>query len=331
MRENVKNRCDVVAENRDAISKEFFLENNMVEIIAGTMYAERGRTADPNHIKECRKILRKKQGAFSDLRNLNELILSAKMALQSNPEKYLDDVIEVYSKLRQGKFFGTTYKALAAITICDMDRASDADAVVEKTNRLLKGMKENHRFLTSDEDTGFAVLLAMTDKSVDDMLEELEEIFQQLKAAIKFHDNDVYSLAQVLVIQEGDAATKVEKTLRLYEAFQQAGVKYGKGYELASLGNLISLDMDVEELVKEIAEAAEYLKTKKGFKTLSLSSTTRLMFASMITSNVLSSENTASTQAVVSNAVAMIITEEIAIMIMLCAVTAATTASATSQ
>ena len=106
------------------------------------------------------------------------------MALNGNPEKYLEDVKAVYEKFQKGKFFDSAYRVLAAMTICDAGKQADADAIIEKTDALLKSMNREHPFLTSDEDTGLVVLLALTDKSQEDVLAELEESYKQLKKGL---------------------------------------------------------------------------------------------------------------------------------------------------
>ena len=77
----------------------------------------------------------------------------------------------------------------------------------------------------------------------------------------------------------------------------------------------------------EICEAAEYLKKNKGFSNWNMDSKSRLMFATLIASEVYSNDRNSSdgvvNKAVVLNStLAMAIAEEIAILvIMLCVMT----------
>ncbi|MCR5665970.1 MAG: DUF4003 domain-containing protein [Eubacterium sp.] len=123
-------------------------------------------------------------------------------------------------------------------------------------------MKEDHPFLTSDSDFCFATVLSLTDKSVDQIVEELETTFQNLKPNFKYHDNAIHSLSQVLTSYAGDPDDKAERSLTLYEALRVAGIKYGKETELASLGTLLRVKMAPDVLAKEIAETSDYLKSK---------------------------------------------------------------------
>ncbi len=328
MREAITRKCDLLIENWKLIHKGFWLENGSIAAIAAATFAEKDRSVDVEMLKECHKILKKKEGIFSEFRGSSELIVTAKMALSADPEGYLEDVTGVYKKFQKGKFWGSNYRALAAMTICDVGKASEADAIIEKTNEILKGMNKVHPFLTSDEDTSFAVLLAISGKKTEDILEELEETYQSLKKKFSLHDNAVYSLSQVLTSYEGAAQDKADKAIDIFDAFAAAGAKYGKGYELASLGTLIGINASPDDIAAEVAETADYLKGNKGFGSFDMGKATRLMFGTMMVAGDNSDENYKVGASVISGAVARLVAEQTA---MLVAIMAASTSSATTS
>ncbi len=324
MKEAVQKRCELLVQNKNLIQKGFMLENSLLQTVAGVAFAERDKEVDVEYLKECRKILRDKQGILSYFRGNNELIVSVKMALSSDPEKYIAELIEVYDKFQKGKFLGSSYRALAAMSICDAGKFSEADAIIEKTNALLEGMRKVHPFITSDEDTGLAVMLAMTDKSVDAILTELEESYQYIKKSFSFRENAAYSLTQVLTIYDGNYEEKRDKILDIYNGLKAAGVKYGKDHELATLGTLINVDMNTEDLVAEIVDAAKYFDGQKGFGVLSMSKQTKLMLGAMIVSGVYTKETQTADASVTSGAIATVIAEQAAIFVAIMACSAAT-------
>ncbi|MCR4904410.1 MAG: DUF4003 domain-containing protein [Butyrivibrio sp.] len=324
----VQQKCDLVIKNREQVGKAFLLEGSIIKVLAGIAYAEKDMTADVDKIKECQKLLKKKQGFFSEMRGNNEIIVSTKMSLSDDPEKFIEDLITVYGKLQKGKIFGSAHRVLAALTICEADKVSEADEIIEKANEILKGMNKKHRFLTSDEDTAFAVLLAMCHKSVDEILTELENSFQILKKNFTLNDNAVYSLSQILTIYDGASEEKCEKVMNIYDCFEKAGHKYGKGYELASLGSFLELSMNKDELVSEIIETADYLKENKGFGALDMNNKMRLMIAGMIVSNVMSKDDNIAQTSVIGGALSMIIAQEAA---MVAAIIATSTVASVSN
>ncbi len=330
MREVIEKRTELLAENQATLCKAFKLEHSLTNAVVAAAFAEQDRTADPELIKESRKLLKSKQGVFSDFRSYNELIVSTRMALSENPEKYLEEVMEVYDMFQKGKFFGSSYRVLAAMSIVDQGKFSEADAIVEKTKTLLKEMNKVHPFITSDEDTCFVVLLAMTDKSVEDILTELEESYKVCKKNFAFHDNAAYSLAQVLTAYDGDFQSKADKAFDFFNAFKEAGTKYGKEYELASLGALIDIDADKNDIVNEIIEVAEYLKGKKGFGMLDMGKEGRLMFGTMLVSGAYLSGDKANASSIggdIGRIVALQTAIFITMMILISTTTAASAAS----
>lgn len=326
MKERIQRRTELLIKNREILNKEFLLENRLLTMVAGAAFAGKDKTADPELVKESRDILRKKKGAFSEVRGNNELVISTKMALSGNPEQYLDDLLMVYEKLQGGKLFGSSYRVIAAATICDSRRANDAERIVEKTEAIIKGMKASHPFLTSDEDTGFVVLLAMTDKSVEQILTELEESYQFLKRDFLFHDNAVYSLAQVLTTKDGDGKEKCKKAIDLFEAFKDAGFQYGKDEELPSLGVLVDPEKETGEIVAEVIEVAQSLKGP-GFGMFDMSKQTKLMLGAMIVSGAYGDDSSTADASIASGTLSMVITQQIVLLAIVIASTASVTSS----
>lgn len=331
MQTEVMEKCDRLVENRNIIYKGFMLEDSLMQILAALSFVDRGETADVKAIKRCRKILRKKHSAFSYLRGNNELFISTKMALSEDPEKYLDDVTEIYEKLQKGKFLGSTYRVLSAVIICDSGKADDSDKVIEKTEALLDGMKAAHPFLTNDEDTCLAVLLAMTEKSTEDILSELESTYLEIKNDFMLYNNSAYSLCQVLTTLDGAYKKKCEKTIALFDAFKEAGTKYGKEYELASLALLIDIPMDAKDIVAEVIGTAEYLRTKKGFTFWYMTKQTRLMFAAMLVSESYLDNSATADASVISSTVARVIAQQAAMFVIIATSSAASIASSSSN
>jgi hypothetical protein len=326
----VKKRSDYLIENRQLIHKDFSGENSLFVTIAAASYADKDKTVDVETLKDCRKLLEDRNGFFSGLRGNSGLILATRMALSGNPEKYLEDVRAVYEKFQKGKFFDSAYRVLAAMTICDAGRQTDADAIIEKTDALLKSMNSEHPFLTSDEDTGLVVLLALSDRRTEDILTELEESYKQLKKGITFHDNVVYSLAQVLTSYEGKTGEKSAKALDILNEFTNQGSKYGKDYELASIGVLHNLDISKETLVSEIIEVADYLKGNEGFDESSMSQAIRLMFATTLVSGAYSAEDQSGKATSATGTTARVVAEQTAMFVAIMASLATLNSSSTN-
>lgn len=323
MKELLRTGCELLADNKDLIRKSFAWDMDLMSVAGSVIFTGAGKVVDTERMKECQRILKKHEGIFSEFRNNMSIPVLCKMALAEDPEKYLLELMEINGKLSKGKVLGSEYIALTALAIKEEHMAGSVDGIVEKTKQLLKKMTKVHPFLTSEEDMAFAALLAMTDKSVDEIVEEAEECFEYMKKKFPFHNNAVQSLSHVLTLCEGEPAEKCEKACAIYQALLERGVKYGMDYELASLGALVNIDMTPAELASEIAEASEYLKTRKGFGNWGMGSKARAMFAALMAVQAFAPNSVAMDASVLNTSLAIVIAEEICFMIIMTSVVCA--------
>ena len=98
MKDSLREKCELLADNYTVIEKNFKWEFNMMYLVAAINYTSMGMKADTEKMKECREILKKKHGVFSELRSTVELAVISKMALEQNPAAYLDELTGVFEK-----------------------------------------------------------------------------------------------------------------------------------------------------------------------------------------------------------------------------------------
>ena len=327
MKELLRAGCELLADNKDVLHKNFMWDYEMMSVAGSVIYTGEGKTVDVDRIKESLKILKKQEGVFSTFRDNMEIPIVCKMALSGDPEGYLAQLREVYGKLKKGKIFTSSFLALAAMCVCDEGKLDEIDEIVEKTKQIMKRMNAIHPVLTSDEDMAFAALLAMTDKSVDQIIEETEYCYGVMKKKFAFHGNAVQSLSHVLALCQGTVQENCDKVIAIYDALKARGLSYGKDYELASLGALTEIEMTPEELADEIADASDFLKNRKGFGDWSMGKKSRLMFAALITAQAYAPSSRAMDSAVMGGSLAIVIAEQIAIMVTMMLIISTTTNS----
>ena len=330
MNSEFTNKLELLASNKKAIDKGFYFEMGISQVVAALLFASAGQAADIEKMKEARNILKKKAGVFSAFRDATELVVLARMALTPDMEKYIDDLIEVFNVIKKGKVFEDSYMVLTAMIIVDRDRKADAESIKDTTDEIMNRMSKLHPILTSSEDLALAALLAMSGRSVDAVIDDMEVCYQYTKKELKVkaENNSIQALSQILAVTEGDMKAKCDKVAELFAAFKENGSKFGTYLEFPALGTLLDVDVPTDVLVPEIIEAADFLKKSKGFGGLSMDKKTRLMFAALLASEIYTGSNDGAygliNSAIVTNsAIAMVIAEEIAIMvIMMCAATA---------
>ncbi len=330
MNERIQEICEQIAENRKAVKKASFGAMELVRSAAAALITCAGQDADTERIKECKKILKKNQGIFSDFRGYSQLVIMSKMSIQEDPEQYLSDASAVYKEIREGRFFTNEIMALAAMCIVDAGRTAESSEIAEKTRTLLKEMNDRHPFLVNNGSTAYAALLALTPKSVPQILDEVEACYEIVKDRFPLHKDAEYALCQVLSIYDGDPEAKCERAMGLFQKFRDSGVRYGKDHELAFLGVLANLDESDDVIISEVTDACDCLRQYPGFGFFSMNKQTRLLFGSMITA-CYHAADVKDTASAVSNAISMAIVQEIMTMIILASTYAAIQSSRSSS
>ena len=207
---------------------------------------------------------------------------------------------------------------------------SQYDALVTKINDLMDRMRKNHPWLTGDEDTGFAALLAVSGLQTDYVITEMEKCYQFLKESKKFGNlKGVQSLSQILSLELHNSEEKCNRVISIYEGLKERKKKYGQTYELSILGGLALADAEISELVEQIAETDDYLKTQKGFGAFGIGNAQRLMYASMLVMQQYTSKiNNTIAAAALSGIVAIIIAQQAALI---AAISASSTVTITTN
>ncbi|MBR5974860.1 MAG: DUF4003 family protein [Clostridiales bacterium] len=317
MTEEMKAKCDLLVKNRTAIRRKFLFENELMTQVSALVFTSDDVEADVKKMAECRKLLDRKTRPLSILRATVELLLLSKMSLAADPAEYLSDVKKVYGKIQKGQLLENAYMALAAILIVDLGRREDSDEIVAKYRELISRMNKDHPILTDSEDTSFAAFLALTDKSADTILSDLETGYNYMKKTCKFKasGNAIYELCEMLALTYGDMEEKCDKVMRIYSAFAKRKAEYGNGQEFSSLGALIDVDLDIDTMVDSIVEAEHYLKCQKVFGDKDEEKKSRLVYAAFLVADVYGRSTDPMSNAIATNTLTMIRAKKISTVI----------------
>ena len=153
--------------------------------------------------------------------------------------------------------------------------------MIKKTKLIYDLMKKEHPFLTSAEDSPFAALIAISDLSPEDALQEMESCYQILRPYF-FFCNSVQSLSHILALSNLSAKEKCDRTLQFFEQLKSRGCRYGTGYELATLGILALFDSPEQLFLDDICSVETYLSKQRGFGFFGVGSKQRLMYAGIL-------------------------------------------------
>ena len=329
MRTSLKTRCEAQIRNEQALNKGHMLEFEAVIKLCALLYTNAAREVDSQRIKECKGILKNREGIFSNFRGTLEYVIQVKMALSDDPSAYIDGVKRVYDRLKVGHTLPGSMIAMAATTIYDNCPAKDLEAVVDKTNEAFEKVNKKHRFLTDESDMALIALMVMEGKNPDQVVNEAEEIFRALKDRYRIGSDAAQAAAMTLSLSDKPTSQKVEDFISLYEACKEAGHATSKGKEAAVYALFADLEPSRAELVNEIGEVDDLLKKEKGYGVLGVGGSMRRLFAATLV--LVDRQAKKNVEAIgASSAVVQAIVEELVLILVMILVTSVVISSSAS-
>lgn len=330
MKESLQKRCELFLENQEKLRRMFRWESSYMHPLCAAILSARDVKADTEKLEECRLLLKRHTGVFSIFRGTATLPVITMLSLSENPEERLEKTKTLYELLKK-HFFTSEYLPIVAVMIAEQADLEEYESLAEKTRSIYDLMKQEHPFLTSSEDSPYAAMMALSGRNEKELIEETERCYQGLKEEFS-SGNALQALSHVLALGEGETSEKCRRVLELYQCLKEEGHRYGKGYELATLGVLAPLHGEIPGFAQEIAEIDDFLKYQKGFGIFGVGAKQRLMYAGMLAmsdhvNSALSGMETAAQLSTLS----LVIAEQAAFCAAICAAIAVSTAAASSN
>ena len=283
MKAELEKLCTDYIANRDTVRKAFRWDSKDFYPVCANVLCAYGLSADTDRLKACRKLIGKYTRPFSRFRGMVRPVLSCMLSAGEDPDGRMA-LADQYYRLLKRKFRGTEYLVLAAFLLTDLaDRELSADTVA-RGKEIFRLMNRKHRLLTNRTDCVFAVLLACSGKSDDELSADLEACYQTLKSGFS-SSSDVQTASQVLSMIPGSPEDKAQRVIRLYDELESAGVRYSRSSGLAPLAALSLADTPVSVLAEEIAAVDAFLKDNEDCGTKEKELEERALHAVMIVSD----------------------------------------------
>ena len=244
-------------EDRDAIRAVFKLENDYIYPVCAQIFLAADRPVDKARLDESKALVKSTTGVFSNFRGTIRLPLLCMLAAGDEPEARWERTQRCYGQLKD-EFFGSEYLALAALLLSDRVKEDDIPALAARGKGLYQRMKKAHPFLTGQEDSVFALLLGQSDRSDDELMEDMERCYELLKEHFPAGDG-LQTASHVLALSEEDPTDKAFRVVSLFNAIEAAGGKYGKDRQLPILAALTLGQRFAEDLARDILELDGFL------------------------------------------------------------------------
>ena len=182
MRDTLRERCELFIENREVVKKAFPMENSCFYPICAMLLTEQNKSADLETLKDCRAILKKNTGVFSSFRGTAISSIITMLATDNDPESRLEKAVSLHKDLRK-HFYSSEYLPVAAMMLSDIVASENNAEVSCRAGKIYGLMKSEHPFLTSSEDSVFAIMLALSSLSDDEVIREKHKEYPHLSLA----------------------------------------------------------------------------------------------------------------------------------------------------
>lgn len=280
MKEQYTARLELFGENAQRTKKEFPWQNVMVNRLAALLYTAENKIVNEEAIRTSYELIKENTGLFSPFRATSVINIAALLSLSDEKETQLANTMTVYDLLKEAKFKASDYLVVAAYQIAAHTTSDKYLNTVERAKMFYDSMKAEHRFLTGQDDYIFAAMLGLSDIGIESGVKRMEQLYTALIPEFR-SGNSVQALTQVLVLGE-EASEAAVRVLELRDAFRAQDIRLDKEYTLSSLGVLSLLPCSKEEVVTDVSETYEFLRTKKGFGNWSIAEQELLLLSAAL-------------------------------------------------
>lgn len=330
MRDELQRICDNFVVNKAVIKDTFSFENEYIYSVCATIFTDKGITATPEMLKNCKNILKAHTGIFSDFRGNIKLPMISILATADSPDNKMNRAVNIHKALREN-YYSSDFLPIAALALDELAPDDDYIRISERSRQIYNLMKKEHPFLTSSEDSVFATLLALSDSPAEIIVSQTEQAYSILKKV--FRDSDaIQTLSHIMVLLGGNIENNCNRTIELYNRLKDNQRKYGKSFELAILAILSIVD-DMDSVVQDIIEVDDFLSKQKGYGFWGIDKIQRIMHAAMLVSKdyITGNNKHIVNTAIMGGTVSLVIAEQVALMAAVTAANAAAAAAAASN
>ena len=258
---------------------------------------------DTERLKEARRLLNSHATGLSSIKGtLAKEVAAAAVAESSDPDYAAQKINELYSTLRK-ICTGSDFFGVPASLIYKAVQSAQYEEAVKKVDDIYKGLRKKHPFLTSYEDIVGCTLMALSNKSVYEIVNDSEECFEILKQKFVINNN-AQTVACVLSLFEGSAEERCDKTIEVEKVLKKARISFGD----RSLGTLATIAMvikseDLQSYINDVTEVSDTLKSVRGLGNFGVGRQFRNLIASAIVTVAYSEENKANIEASAVNGI----------------------------
>lgn len=285
MDEKLKRKVNLMVSNYYELKKGFKWETPLIKHFGAMIHAVRDKRVDLEGLEEIKDYIKAETSWVSYFRGTNQFVLTNLLYFEENYRSFFNNMQEVYEMMKERGFSRSQYAPLAAYTIVKESPKEEWNYKLNRMSDFYSKMKENHRWLTSQDDYVFAAVLAVSDLNVVETAENIERCYKYLNNEGFYKGNDLQTLSHVLAIGEEGVEEKCSKAVSLYNRLKEKGCKLQYS-GLATLGLLALITNDINKITEEVEEVYDYIYEQDGYGPWSLDKSMRTIMSSTLVSDL---------------------------------------------
>ncbi len=266
MKELLKNLCDKYLLNLGLFTDFYPLERDILYPVCANVFCAADAVFDLGKFKDSMELIKDNPKVLSSFRSTVRPLIASLLSVSGDPRGEMEKYFGCYELLRK-YFTNSEHLALLSLLLVRIAPAESAEDYIKRGRQIYDRMKKEHRILTTKEDVAFAVMLAFSEKTDDELIEDMEACYKLLKK--RADNNSIQTVSHVLAMANGDPEDKCAKFGELYDSMIKKGRKYGKHYELAMLAALSITKFSSAEILDDISDSENFLSQHRSVGDLS--------------------------------------------------------------
>ena len=252
----LRSKVDLLSDNYNDIRKALRWDGNLLNHFEALLYVRTDKEFSLEKIKEVRKYLDSRKLPYP-FKGVFNKICSIMLDDRDDYVQVFNNTLYVYERLIQNGFKGNEKAAFASLMLAKRFFGKELDNRINRIIDINSSLKDNDYISYTN--------LSCTNRSVDRIRKELTEIENILKVTGRESSVDIKSFSTLLMIDEDNVETKVEKALNIMcniksELFEIPD----KAYPLLGLATM--LVEDPESFCVELKDIYNSLKNTKKYR-----------------------------------------------------------------
>lgn len=257
--------CNEFIENRRILKNVFKAQPDAVYPMCANLYCAHNVPADEQKLLYCKQLVKEDSKKHKRFRGNMYALVSCILALSEAPEEKLRLAEEYYHLLKQ-YFTSCDQLVFCSFMLTDLAEPGKVRESIERGHKLYQYVHQTHPALISEDDGVLAVLMAFSEKSNDELIEDVESCYRVLKTMAQ--GKNVRNASLILGLSDRESKEKSEAFIELFNVLKENGLNITKNYMLSVLASIAILAIDPEMVAKEIADVDKFLSKQKGYKGL---------------------------------------------------------------